>query len=73
MGKDSIRLLVAINKRLNFRTQRDSKILAGIDSNSLGNRWRRVTGKYAFSELDPEDRRNDQSLICRWPVQAFGA
>jgi hypothetical protein len=39
MGKDSIRLLIAINKRLNFRTQRDSKIRAGIDGNSLGNRW----------------------------------
>jgi len=37
MGKDRIRLLVAINKRLNFWTQRDSKILAGIDSNSLEN------------------------------------
>jgi hypothetical protein len=38
MGIDSIRLLVAINKRPNFWTQRDSKIPAGIDSNSLGNR-----------------------------------
>jgi hypothetical protein len=39
MGKDSIRLLAAIKKRLNFQTQRDSKIRAGIDGNSLGNRW----------------------------------
>jgi hypothetical protein len=37
-GKDSIRLLVAINKRLNFQTQRDRKIQGKIDGNSLGNR-----------------------------------
>jgi cytochrome c551/c552 len=40
MGKDSIRLLVAIKKRLNFQTQRDKKIQDSIDGNSLGNRWR---------------------------------
>jgi hypothetical protein len=45
MGKDSIRLLAAIKKRLNFQTQRDRKIQGKINSNSLGNRWRRVTGK----------------------------
>jgi hypothetical protein len=39
MGKDSIRLLVAMEKRLNFQTQRDSKIQGEIDGNSLGNRW----------------------------------
>jgi hypothetical protein len=38
MGKDSIHLLVAIEKRLNFQTQRDSKIQDEIDGNSLGNR-----------------------------------
>ena len=38
MGKDGTRLLVAINKRLNFLTQRDRKIQDRIDSNSLGNR-----------------------------------
>jgi len=38
MRKGSIRLLVAINKRPNFQTQRDSKIRVGIGSNSLGNR-----------------------------------
>jgi hypothetical protein len=38
MGKDSIRLLVAINKRLNFPTQRDSKVQDRIDRNGLGNR-----------------------------------
>jgi hypothetical protein len=38
MGKDSIRLLDAMEKRLNFRTQRDSKIRVGIGGNSLGNR-----------------------------------
>jgi hypothetical protein len=38
MGKDSIRLLVAVEKLLDFQTQRDSKIQAGTDSNSLGNR-----------------------------------
>jgi hypothetical protein len=48
MGKDSIRLLVAINKRLNFLTQHDRKIQDGIDSNSLGNRWRRMSGKCAL-------------------------
>jgi hypothetical protein len=40
MGKDSIRLLVAINKRLNFLTQQDRKIQDRIGGNSLGNRWR---------------------------------
>ena len=40
MGKDSIRLLAAIKKRLNFQTQRDRKIQGKINSNSLGNRWR---------------------------------
>jgi hypothetical protein len=38
MGKDSIRLLAAIKKRLNFQTQRDRKIQGKINSNSLGNR-----------------------------------
>jgi len=38
MGKDSIRLLVAIDKCLNFRAQRDRKIQDRIDGNSLGNR-----------------------------------
>jgi hypothetical protein len=38
MGKDSIRLLAAIKKRPNFRTQHDCKIQDEIDSNSLGNR-----------------------------------
>jgi hypothetical protein len=45
VGKDSIRLLVAIEKRLNFQTRRDRKIRVGMVGNSLGNRWRRVTGK----------------------------
>ena len=40
MGKDSIRLLAAIKKRLNFQTQRDRKIQGKINSNSLGNRLR---------------------------------
>jgi len=39
MGKDSIRLLAAIKKRLNFQTQRDRKIQGKINSNSLGNRY----------------------------------
>jgi hypothetical protein len=51
MGKDSIRLLVAINKRLNFQTQRDSKIQDEIGGNSLGNRCRRVPGRSAFSRF----------------------
>ena len=38
MGEDSIRLLVATEKRLNFLTQRDRKIQDRIDGNSLGNR-----------------------------------
>ena len=38
MGKDSIRLLAAIKKRLNFQTQRDSKVQDRIDRNGLGNR-----------------------------------
>ena len=52
MGKDSIRLLVAIEKRLNFQTQRDRKIQDGIDGNSLGNRWRRMSGKCAFCKTE---------------------
>ena len=39
MGKDGIDWLIAIKKRPNFRTQRDSKIQDDIDGNSLGNRW----------------------------------
>jgi len=39
MGKDSIRLLVAIDKCPNFLTQRHRKIQDGIGGNSLGNRW----------------------------------
>jgi hypothetical protein len=39
MGRDSIGLLVAIEKRPNFLTQRDRKIQDSIDGNSLGNCW----------------------------------
>jgi hypothetical protein len=45
MGKDGIVLLIAIKKRPILRRQRDCKIQDDIDGNSLGNRWRRVTGK----------------------------
>jgi hypothetical protein len=38
MGKDNIRLLAAIKKRLNFQTQRDSKIQDKMGCNGLGNR-----------------------------------
>jgi hypothetical protein len=38
MGKAGIRLLAAINKRLNFWTQRDCTIQDEIDGSSLGNR-----------------------------------
>jgi hypothetical protein len=37
MEKDSIRLLVVINKHPNFQTQRDRKIQDRIDANGLGN------------------------------------
>jgi hypothetical protein len=51
-GKDNIDLLMTIKNRLNFQTQRYSKIRVGIDGNSLGNRWRRVTSKCAFVNLN---------------------
>ena len=73
MGKDGIRLLVAIEKRLNFRAQRDRKIQDRIDGNSLGNRWRRTSGKCAFCKMNPEDWSNDQILIADDPVHAFDA
>ena len=75
MGKDSIRLLVAINKRLNFRTQRDSKIRVGIDSNSLGNRCRvmrsltRLRSRYEYTRgalLEPLWNLL-QGLYTAWP------
>ena len=40
MGKDGIDLLMTIKNRLNFWTQRDSKVQDRIDRNGLGNRWR---------------------------------
>ena len=52
MGKDGIVLLIAIKKRPIFRRQRDCKIRDDIDGNSLGNRWRRVTSKCAFVNLN---------------------
>jgi len=53
MGKDSIRLLAAIKKCLNFQTQRDRKIQGKINSNSLGNRWL----SYRKGGAGQEDRR----------------
>jgi len=67
MGKDSIRLLAAIKKRLNFQTQRDSKIRAGIDGNGLGDRWHsavlvchRATGQSLLG-MHPHYARDDRA------------
>jgi hypothetical protein len=39
MGKGGIDFVIAINKRPNFRAQRNSKIQDEINGNSLGNRY----------------------------------
>ena len=65
-GKDSVCLLVAIKKRLNFQTQRDRKIQGKIDGNSLGNRCSiRLTHRFAhdncsiIASRDPAVNRCD--------------
>ena len=65
MGKDSIRLLAAIKKRLNFQTQRDRKIQGKINSNSLGNRrlsYRRGEVWNSFAR-DPVAEANGRLFI----------
>jgi hypothetical protein len=69
MGKDSIDLWVTINKRPNFRTQRDSKIRAGNAGNSLGNRWSirlsATRSRRAFTWLWQEARPLvNRALVC---------